>query len=30
MRPFITEYFKLFGLSSWQVDIQKVACKETF
>jgi hypothetical protein len=30
MRPFITEYFKLFGLLSWQVDIQKVACKETF
>ena len=30
MRPFITEYFKLFGFASWQVDIQKVACKETF
>jgi len=30
MRPFITEYFKLFGFASWQVDIQKVTCKETF
>jgi len=26
----IVEYFKLFGLHSWQVELKKVTCKETF
>lgn len=30
LRQPIVEYFKLLGLNSWQVELKKVTCKETF